>query len=76
VVYPPAELRSIKPAAASARRWLEAASELNPKTVADGFDGERPFPADEIEEIETHRIGERTELVRLGQDDIADGVQP
>ena len=47
-----------------------------PKTSAGVLGCKRTVPADEIEEIEARRIGERTQLVHLGQDQVADCVQP
>ena len=46
------------------------------QATADVFDAERAVPPNEIEEIETHRVRERTQFHHLGQDKIADRVQP
>jgi hypothetical protein len=38
--------------------------------------GHGAVPLNEIEEIVAHRIRERAELVDLGHQEVADGVQP
>jgi hypothetical protein len=46
------------------------------QATAGVFDAERPFPPNEIEKIEAHRVRERTQFLHLGQHEIADRVQP
>jgi len=46
------------------------------QAAADLFDAERAVPLNEIEKIETHRFRERTQFHHLGQDKIADRIQP